>query len=278
MKENKTMTNQIFNFRRFSLCLKKELYENKKQLLLTTLSIYLGLVFLMIMGNLIFLLQPLIDVARFVVIAMFGFVASVSASLMFGKLKNKETRIEHFMSPASATEKFAVQLVIYLVCFVVVFFMCAQLADATRFAIMSILNDTDRIPGLITFIPGTFSFAEEFANIWFDGFNMNLFTGGLLTLSTACSFSTYMFGSVLWPKLSFLKTFAACYAVQSVVGLMLLALFKLFGYGNIVSCIVAHHEVFVWLIYAIYVLLIVAFSIGTYLLYKRKDVIKNTLL
>ena len=189
-------TNQIFNWSRFTAALRKELTENWRTLALISLGIYLWYSLSMIINNITEMnghqsFNPF----------MFGLVAAILASLAFRKLGSKNGRVDLFTSPSSTTEKFVTNVLIYVIGAFVMFALCFQLADVTRWAVMSLLNTQ---MGIESVAPTNF----------IDFFKMDLRFKNADEIITAQSFmfetifvgSVFFLGSVLWPRRSLLKT------------------------------------------------------------------------
>ena len=144
-----SVSNQIFDWGRFTAALRKELVENKRQLLLIVVSIFLFFTVFMVVGNLISSSiapkavndpegQQVIDpMPAIVVMTCYSFIVMIVASLAFRNLTSKTGRVALFTSPTSMTEKFTVNLIIYVIGAFVAFIVCAHLADLVRIAILT---------------------------------------------------------------------------------------------------------------------------------------------
>lgn len=204
--------NQTFNWSRFVATLRKELVESKRGILITLLSIYGLLTMVMIIGNVIFGSER-VGFPYDVVFFIFTFTVCIAAGLAFRKLTKKNGRVDMFTSPSSTLEKFLVNALVYVLGFIVAFFVCAQLADLTRIAALWYFHNRMNVPGPINFLnilSSPFSFGDE-----------ELIGSSTLTitlpLSVIASGGLFLMGSVLWPRLSVLKTFAALCGVEIVV-------------------------------------------------------------
>ena len=156
---NTTMNtvNQTFDWSRFTATLRKELVENKRAILFTLLGTYGLLTMFMIFGNLSVYDNPEDALSAFAPQKMVWFILSfasmIVASMAFRKLTNKTGRIEMFTSPSSMVEKFLVNALIYVIGYLVAFFICTQLADLTRIAVLWPFRGDDMIvPGPINFL------------------------------------------------------------------------------------------------------------------------------
>ncbi|MBQ9556901.1 MAG: hypothetical protein IJV05_11835 [Muribaculaceae bacterium] len=277
-----TSVNQTFNWSRFTATLRKEVVENKRALLFTVIGVYGFLTLIMILGNLFTGLGDDIydtmnnHMPQTFVGGMLGFVVCISASLAFHNLTTKTGRANLFTLPSSMLEKFLVNVLIYAVGIIVVFFACAQLADLTRIAVLiSFRSDAFYVPGPINFLNSLSYMGERFGNLeelsdLATGFKAAIWIG---IISNA---GLYLLGSVIWPRLSLLKTFAAMYAIEFALFIIAAPLFYFFGDGE------ALIEWFLRFImggrFSISMICITAFQVVLYFslawyLFKRKDVI-----
>ena len=132
--------------------------------------------------------------------------------MAFWNLKTKTKRISFFTSPSSSLEKFLVKILIYVVGTFVVFFICTQLADLTRFAILKLFeNENLAVPSPINFAT---MFSNNASSSFFSGKSLSHLMGLAMFLSLLGNVAIFFMGSVLWPRLSLLKTLAASYAIE----------------------------------------------------------------
>ena len=130
---------QTFNWSRFVATLRKEVVENSRTLLFSVIAVYGILAMIMIIGNLTLqnsTARPEVMLRYTFVYLVFSFSSIFFASLAFRGLKTKTGRTELFTSPSSTFEKFLVNAIIYVLGFIIVFPICAQLADLTRIAVL----------------------------------------------------------------------------------------------------------------------------------------------
>lgn len=282
---NTTMNtvNQIFDWSRFTAALRKEVVENSRTILFTILSVYALLSIVMILGNIItgmndssledistmgYGIQPHYTVVAYILM----FAITIVASFSFKKLTRKTGRIDMFTSPTSTLEKFLVNVVIYVLGFIVVFFICAQLADLTRIAALWYFHNDIIVPGPINFLP-TLTQAYNFGPM-----NELMGMSKIFTLGVLANAGLFLLGSVLWPRLSFLKTFAAVYAIEIVVGFLFVVGAFIIGNDNAISFTrwianaVENGTFKIILIGLIIAQLILYWGLAWYL-FKRKDVI-----
>ena len=277
--------NQTFDWSRFTATLRKELVENKRAILFTLLGTYGLLTMIMIFGNLSVgsngsvremteIIQNFYLPQKFVFLIL-STAAVIAASLAFRKLTNKSGRIEMFTSPSSTLEKFLVNSLIYVIGYIVAFFICAQLADLTRIAVLRLFaGENFIVPGPVNFlhlIPDAvngFGFGSDIpgdANKWFS---INFYLGML------AGPGLFLLGSIVWPRLSLLKTFAAVYGVQTILGIILVIV--VMNINDMESAgwwIINHMEHIAIATLVITVLEIILFWGLSWYLFKRKDVI-----
>jgi hypothetical protein len=268
--------NQIFDWSRFTATLRKEVVENWRPIVFTLLAVYGLLTMVMIIGNAISFDDAVSDamsetmVPQKVVYGILGFSVMIVASMAFKKLTTKAGRIDMMTSPSSTLEKFLVNGVVYVLGFVVAFLILAQLADLTRIAVMHIF-------GFQGFIPGVINFTNLGSDFIF-GLGSSLFNGPMAVTYAWCSLlatsGIYLLGSVMWPRLSLLKTFAAIYAVEFVLGV--LGVIFIFVFSDMESFgmwVIEHRDGFMPLMMTFMVIqLILGWGLAWYL-FKRKDVI-----
>ena len=220
--------NQTFDWSRFTATLRKELVENKRAILFTLLGTFGLLTIIMILGNLSTSTHDAVYesltycVPQKFVYMFLGLAIMIVASLAFRKLTSKTGRIEMFTSPSSMLEKFLVNALVYVIGYIVAFFICTQLADLTRIAVLWFFKDEYLIvPGPINFlnlIPDAvdgfgFGSAAEIPGEPSKWMTINLIIGLL------AGPGLFLLGSIVWPRLSLLKTFAAVYGLETILGI-----------------------------------------------------------
>lgn len=225
-----TAINQTFDWSRFTATLRKELVENKRGILFTVICIYGLLTLMMIIGNLIghnpVSMQEMLDVKapQIVVGMILTFVVCVSASMAFIGLKTKTSRASYLTSPSSTFEKFVVNILIYVVGIFIAYFACAQLADLTRIAVLWFFKGENfAVHGPINFLTCLSDVASIYdePELGLKGFDTMVIVGLIANAGL------YLLGSVIWPRLSLLKTFAAVYAIEISLFLIALPFFAL---------------------------------------------------
>ena len=274
--------NQTFDWSRFTAALRKELVENKRAILFTLLGTYGLLTIIMILGNLSTSTHDAVYesltycVPQKFVYMFLGLAIMIVASLAFRKLTSKTGRIEMFTSPSSMLEKFLVNALVYVIGYIVAFFICTQLADLTRIAVLWFFKDEYFIvPGPINFlnlIPDAvdgfgFGSAAEIPGEPSKWMTINLIIGLL------AGPGLFLLGSIVWPRLSLLKTFAAVYGLETILGITFMIVAINLNMGNVGWWIFNHLEqiMIAMTIFAAFQL-ILYWGLSWYL-FKRKDVI-----
>ena len=271
--------NQIFNWSRFTAALRKEVVENWRTIVFTILGIYLLLTVIMILGNIIDsisdnIVSSLMNmVPQKTVFFMLAIALMVVASLSFRNLKSKNGRVALFTSPSSTLEKFLVNILIYVVGSIVVFFACAQLADLTRIGILSLVGADDLIvPGPINFLSAINDTVTGIGSIEPVAKGMRW----IFWLSLLATPGMYLLGSVLWPRLSLLKTFAASQILSIVVMIIAITLTNvLIPEDEIVNWLknmVESGTLTNWIAISMGVQAVLYWGLSWYL-FKRKDVV-----
>ena len=271
--------NQIFNWSRFTAALRKEVVENWRTILFSILGIYLLLTVIMILGNFIDsisdnIVSSLMNmVPQKTVFFMLTIALMVVASLSFRNLKSKNGRVALFTSPSSTLEKFLVNVLIYVIGSIVVFFACAQLADLTRIGILSLVGADDLIvPGPINFLSAINDTVTGIGSIEPVAKGMRW----IFWLSLLATPGMYLLGSVLWPRLSLLKTFAASQILSIAVMIIAITLTNVLipedEITNWLKNIVESGTLTNWIAISLGVQAVLYWGLSWYL-FKRKDVV-----
>ena len=280
---NTTMNtvNQTFDWSRFTAALRKEFVENKRAILFTLLGTYGLLSMIMIFGNLTtgttLQMSDVLEnyLPQKMVYVFLSFAAMIVASMAFRKLKNKTGRIDMFTSPSSTLEKFLVNVLIYVIGFIVAFFICAQLADLTRIAVLWFFRDEYFIvPGPVNFlnlIPDAvygFGFGNAASGDPAKWMCINMFIGLL------AGPGLFLLGSILWPRLSLLKTFAAVYGIETILGIIIMIVaMNIKDTESFAFWVMDHLEDFmIGMTIFSFLLAILYWGLSWYL-FKRKDVV-----
>lgn len=274
--------NQTFDWSRFTAALRKELVENKRAILFTLLGTYGLLTMIMILGNLSTSTHDAVYesltycVPQKFVYMFLGLATMIVASLAFRKLTSKTGRIEMFTSPSSMLEKFLVNTLIYVIGYLVAFFICAQLADLTRIAVLWFFKDEYLIvPGPINFlnlIPDAvdgfgFGSAAEIPGEPSKWMTINLLIGLL------AGPGLFLLGSIVWPRLSLLKTFAAVYGLETILGITFMIVAINLNMVPVGWWIINHLEQIMIAMTIFTVFQLILYWGLSWYLFKRKDVI-----
>ena len=236
--------NQIFDWGRFTSALQKEVVENKRQLLLVVSSMFLFFLLIMILGNVVSNAIITNDgtseaggkevmeiMPSVVVMSSYSFIVMIIASLAFRNLTSKAGRIALFTSPSSTTEKFIVNLVVYVIGAFAAFIVCAQLADLGRIAILSpFRSESFYVPGPLNFLSILTSSSSDIMSITdiFTARGYNASDFKLMTILTIfLGPAMYFMGSVLWPRWAVAKTFAVQQVINGVVTIIVSLFFAM---------------------------------------------------
>lgn len=274
--------NQTFDWSRFTATLRKELVENKRAILFTLLGTFGLLTIIMILGNLSTSTHDAVYesltycVPQKFVYMFLGLAIMIVASLAFRKLTSKTGRIEMFTSPASMLEKFLVNALIYVIGYIVAFFICAQLADLTRIAVLWFFKDEYLIvPGPINFlnlIPDAvdgfgFGSGAEIPGEPTKWMTFNLMIGLL------AGPGLFLLGSIVWPRLSLLKTFAAVYGLETILGITFMIVAINLNMETVGWWVINHLEQIMIAMTIFTVFQLILYWGLSWYLFKRKDVI-----
>ncbi len=190
----------------FGLLVKKELVDNRKPLLLGLTGIWATYILL---GAFLGYVKSMVPVEIFLFCFFGGMILTIGASLAFNNMKSKEGRINTLMLPAPVSQKFIVRwlaavpillIVVLLGCLmgdwarIIVYKFVIRMGDFTPAYNSAYVNTT-----MWSFIANNYKDDPEAISIM-----LNCGFWGAL-----CSQAIYFLGSVIWPKLSFIKTWAA---------------------------------------------------------------------
>ena len=273
--------NQTFNWSRFMAALRKEFVENWRTIVFAVIGMYLVLTIGMIFNNITNSLDnQLVNSINNKVPQKTGYIGLVitcivGPSLAFRNLKSKSGRVSLFTLPASTLEKFLVNVLIYVFGFFVMYHVCAQLADFTRIAVLlPFWNEKLVVPGTINFL--------NLVNDTVTGIGTSLVAAMTTTLSVnllSCM-AMYLMGSILWPRLSLLKTFAAGQILSIIVTVFVfIAMFIYFGVeqfeNNFRDFMFASGDHVLWTWSGWYIAETLVFGALAWYLFKHKDVIST---
>ena len=154
--------------------------------------------------------------------SLWGF-GCLNASFTMEKMKTKTSRTSMLMVPATPFEKFFSRWFVFTVVFLVIFLISYKLADYTRFIIYSLAypDEKDFI------IPVDLSHLVGERKTYYTLCRTGLQFGALLSAYFFVQ-SLFVLGSSIWPKNSFLKTFASGTVIAIVYFLLAVFMSKMF--------------------------------------------------
>ena len=273
--------NQTFNWSRFMAALRKEFVENWRTIVFVVIGMYLLLTIGMIFNNITNSLDnQLVNSINNKVPQKTGYIGLVitcivGPSLAFRNLKSKSGRVSLFTLPASTLEKFLVNVLIYVFGFYVMYHICAQLADFTRIAVLlPFWNEKLVVPGTLNFL--------NLVNDTVTGIGTSLVAAmtTALSINLLSCMAMYLMGSILWPRLSLLKTFVAGQVLSIIVaGLVCIAMIIYFDNeqfaNNFRDFVFAAGDNVLWTWGGWYIAETLVFGALAWYLFKHKDVIST---
>ncbi|MDE6008685.1 MAG: hypothetical protein K2G90_05710 [Muribaculaceae bacterium] len=142
------------------------------------------------------------------------YISNVYSSLSFSNMKHKSGRIATLMLPVSCKEKYIMKWFMAVPVMFAVGIIGYYLGDASRM-IAAWLADSRSCPSYFHVPNPFYSTDSEVELLIFIAFTSYFFSQAL-----------YLLGSILWPKLSFIKTFAVLYVLQMIIGIIFLVCVK----------------------------------------------------
>ena len=224
------MKDTFFSLPRFMNLCRKEMVENWKSNVLRMVLMYGVMAVVMVWNGYfeyrgtykyqedpawIFLLVTFIW-------ALWGF-GCLSASFTMEKMKTKTSRTSMLMVPATPFEKFFSRWFVFTVVFLVIFLISYKLADYTRFIIYSLAYPEEKD----FIIPVDLSHLVGERKTYYTLCRTGLQFGALLSAYFFVQ-SLFVLGSSIWPKNSFLKTFASGTVIAIVYFLLAVFMSKMF--------------------------------------------------
>ncbi len=226
----------LINPSRFALLLKKELKENRRQLLLRG-----GIIITILVAASLFIGVSNIDtyerILEYTTLSpsgeiissyrfnggMFGspkdeaaagcaffyafafpIALAISASFMFEGLSTKQKRIATLMTPGTIFEKYLARFIIYIFGTTILFGAGCLIADYIRYIVFSLSYIGYNIVHPIDYIYGW---------EWIMTLNNNMYYITLYLTGVLFGASLFTLGSSVWPRVSFVKTFGAIAAI-----------------------------------------------------------------
>lgn len=203
------------NHNTFALTLKHFVVTNKKMLLLTLVSA-LGLSVLS--GSFLGYYHMGGGFKEvFLFLFMFEFASAVMGSLMFADMKTKEGRISLLMLPSTAWDKFASRWLVLVPAFALFLLGCFYVGDLSRLVTYQMTSHT---------LSSAYArLVNPFAILGYIAKDQAFLVGLLSVMCYLLGQAWFVFGSILWPKLSFIKTLAALWVVEFVTAFFIGSVF-----------------------------------------------------
>ena len=154
--------------------------------------------------------------------SLWGF-GCLSASFTMEKMKTKTSRTSMLMVPATPFEKFFSRWFVFTVVFLVIFLISYKLADYTRFIIYSLAYPEEKdfiIPVDLSHLVGE---RKTYYTLCRTGLQFRALLSAYFFVQ-----SLFVLGSSIWPKNSFLKTFASGTVIAIVYFLLAVFMSKMF--------------------------------------------------
>ena len=219
----------FFSQTRFVNLCRKEMVENWKSNLLRVALMYGAMAVIMLWSGYLSYRavgQDTDSTWEFnLVIFMWGLCVfgCLSASFTMERMKSKTGRLSVLMTPATSFEKYFSRWLVFTVVFLIVFLITYKLADYTRFIIYSLAYPEEKD----FIIPVDLSHLVGERKTYYTLCRTGLQFGALLSAYFFVQ-SLFVLGSSIWPKNSFLKTFASGTVIAIVYFLLAVFMSKMF--------------------------------------------------
>lgn len=206
-------TSQIFDFKRYADCLKREMILNGRSWLIRA-ALMVAIITLMLVfitypdwdslhkGESFYAAKQLKGGFNVLKVVMFIFTG-IGASLFMENMASAGQRLNELMSPASTLEKYLSRWTICVFGVAIGFLACFSVAELLRVLIITWMWDD--VPGLS--YNGPFELLKQAEKWYFPWVIM----AGIQ--------ATFVLGSTVWPKRAFAKTFGFIFALQLFLGL-----------------------------------------------------------
>lgn len=159
-----------------------------------------------------------------VMLFIFG---GLSASIMFSDLGNKEGRIRMLMRPGLSIEKFLSRWLIYVGLFLVVYLLSVVVADTVRYIVLK-----SRFPESPAIVPIYASLNPAVVKAIIPSFNGVVIKQVLFCIGFYFGIqSFFVLGSVIWPRMSFPKTFGVFSALTFIYIMCTVGVVSMFDTG-----------------------------------------------
>lgn len=206
----------------FTLLVRKELVDNRKPLMLGLIGAWATYV---LTGGFLGYAQVQVSVELFIFCFFSTMIMAVGASLAFNNMKTKEGRINALMLPAPISHKFAVRWLAAVPLLLLVVILGCLFGDWVRLAVYKLLvvpveepvwNSSYTTPNISAISYIILNFNEEPQAIW-------MIINIVLT-SALCSQAAYFLGGIVWPRLSFIKTWALLQVLALVAATVMVSI------------------------------------------------------
>lgn len=257
-------TNHSYHKSNFVLTARRELIENRKGIMIGVGSCW-GLCMLLGITLGIFHIGGGANEVFFFFF-LFSIISSIAGSLMFANMKTKEGRISTLLLPSTAFDKYLVRWLAIVPGLVIIFFIGFYIGDITRIIVSWVMHDD----------MGNNYY--KITNFWsivccaFGNSSISFLISTLIICGYFFSQALYIFGAILWPKLSYIKTLLALWALQMIITSGFIFIKGIFNFS-----LLALSEIqiisLLWCIVVVLILLTLTLYYLTYLRFKRSEVV-----
>lgn len=213
----------------FKLSLRRYCVENARFLLLMGAVMFGFFVLTGIFAGMLFPhdLRGTAEVYMVLSIILIILFMSYAGSVVFREMSSRQGRISTLMTPVSPIRQLTVRGLVYVVALPVMLVLFALCSDCLRLLTHRLLYPEATI---------------EWADQSFMSIHLECIDWYNLICGLFATQSFYILGSILWPKFSFIKTYAIMAALQLLLGVFILPIvindpyfFRIFGYRNFVE-------------------------------------------
>lgn len=160
-------------------------------------------------------------------VVMLFIFGGLSASIMFSDLGNKEGRIRMLMRPGISIEKFLSRWLIYVALFLVVYLLSVVVADTVRYLVLK-----SRFPESTAVVPIYACLNTEVLKEIIPSFNGVVIKQVLFCIGFYFGIqSFFVLGSIIWPRMSFPKTFGVFSALTFIYIICTMGVVSMFDTG-----------------------------------------------
>ena len=187
--------------------------------------------------------------------------SAISASMTFGGLSRKESRLGELMFPASQAEKFLARWLIYIPGFVVLFFLGLYVADVMRLTLTHAIAENPEYARLLTYKAFCQQINGEYVVVTPAKMGLTAFIGVQ---------AVFMLGSIFWHRNSFVKTFI-CVSLLAL-GYFFVGYFTVESLGN-TDYMRSSTQIPAWQIYYTVLAIVTAFCyVVGFMRYREMDI------